>query len=119
VNSADPLSLLEANDLAILAVVVRSVLRTTKFLTPGARARLVGLDERLSRAIAEADAEQGDSVLASQGSVLTVTEAAAVRGCSTRYVRKLCQDGRLPARWTAAGWLIEAVPGAEPTEAVS
>lgn len=37
---------------------------------------------------------------------ITTTQMAGRMGCSDRYVRKLCYQGKLPARRTGSGWLI-------------
>lgn len=49
-------------------------------------------------------------------SALSVAEAAEVRGCSPEYMRRLCRTGRVPARRSAAGWLV-MVPDTELAEA--
>jgi excisionase family DNA binding protein len=104
----EPVVELRGNDVVLLAVVLRTALRTTRFLTPGARATLTKLDETLGRAVAQAPT--GDvTPVSTPVSELTVTEAATAMGCSTRYVRKLISLERLPgARRMSAGWLLPA-----------
>ena len=40
--------------------------------------------------------------------MLGTREAAAVLGCDTSHVRRLCLTGRLPARRITGGWLIDS-----------
>jgi excisionase family DNA binding protein len=40
--------------------------------------------------------------------VFGTREAAAVLGCDTSHVRRLCLTGRLPARRIRGGWLIDS-----------
>ncbi|WP_108986960.1 helix-turn-helix domain-containing protein [Streptomyces coelicoflavus] len=40
--------------------------------------------------------------------VFSVAEAADLIGCHPSYIRRLCLAGRLPARRTAGGWLIDS-----------
>jgi excisionase family DNA binding protein len=110
VVSARPI-LFEDNEIVLLHACVRSVLKTTRFARTGAAQTLVALDDRLARAVAEAASDavaeqEPRSDAAVQVPVLTAAEAAAVMGCSSQYVRRLCQLGRLPARRTSAGWLV-------------
>jgi len=39
--------------------------------------------------------------------LLTVAEAAEIRGVSPRRIRKLCEDGRLKAEKVGRDWLID------------
>jgi excisionase family DNA binding protein len=114
----------DAADWPLLAFAVRRLRRDRELMLPrGVRDRLAGLDERLVRAAVAAQvgtvgAPPAAIARAGPPGSLTVAEKAAAMGCSTSYVRRLIRDKRLPARWTAAGWLI-AVPDAEPDSAAS
>jgi len=39
--------------------------------------------------------------------VITVSEAAKIKGCSVSYIRRLCREGKLVSRFSEDGiWLI-------------